>query len=199
MKDSRRQLHVLKPDSPEAFPVFERMCALTSDFNPSIVSTDNIQNGLSLDGSVLLIPPGSWRPGLISDLTRFSDLSIVALVGKDEGQDRIELWYMLGVALVLDDHASPPVVRCALKKLLELELSTLLQQLTRKENLLFDCLRRAGPNGLDRTALAEKIWSDVPIQSNTIDVHIFNLRRKLNSTRFRIVYEDRRFVMVEGE
>lgn len=199
MTESRRQLHVLKPDSSEGFGTFERLCTTLMDMNPSVVSSDNIQNGLSLDGSVLLIPPGPWRQGVISDLTRFSDLSIIALVNEAEVQDRVELWYMLGVALVLDEHASTAVLRAALMKLVELEVSTLRQQLTRKENLVFDVLRRAGPAGLDRTALAEKIWNDVAIQSNTIDVHIFNLRRKLNSTRFRIIYKDRKFILIENE
>ncbi len=198
MKEPRRQLHVLKPDAPESFSTFERLCAMLVDLNPSVVSSDNIQNGLALDGSVLLIPPGPWRQGVISDLTRFADLSIIALVSENEPTDRVDLWYMLGVALVLDAHASPAVLRAALLKLVELELSTLRQQLTRKENLLFETLRKAGRAGLDRPALAEKIWNDVTIQSNTIDVHIFNLRRKLNSTRFRIVYESRRFVMTEN-
>jgi hypothetical protein len=198
MIEPRRPLHLLKPDALESFSTFERLVAILADLNPSVLSSDDLQSGFSIGGSVLLIPPGPWRPGVISDLTRFSDLSIVALISGDESSDRVDLWYMLGAALVLDDHASTGVLRSAVLKLLELELSSLRQQLTRKENLLFDVLRRAGKSGLDRTALAEKIWNDVTIQSNTIDVHIFNLRRKLNSSRFRIVYESRRFVMVEN-
>ncbi len=198
MNEPRRQLHLLKPDSSESYSIFEHLCVMLVDLNPSVVSSENIQHGLSIDGSVLLIPPGPWRPGVISDLTRHSNLSIIALVASDEPSDRVELWYMLGAALVLDSHASPAVLRAALLKLVELEMSTLRDQLTRKENLLFEVLRRAGKAGLDRQALAEKIWNDTTIQSNTIDVHIFNLRRKLNSTRFRIVYEARRFVMTEG-
>ena len=198
MSETRRKLHILKPDSPEGADTFQRISSFLSDLEPIFISSDNIEHGLSLDGSVLLIPPGPWRNGVISDLTRFADLSIVALVNGSDAPDRVELWYMLGVALVLDDNVSAPVLRAAMLKLLELEVSSLRQQLTRKENLIFEVLRRAGKSGLDRNTLAEKIWNDVTIQSNTIDVHIFNLRRKLNSTRFRIVYEDRRFVMLEN-
>lgn len=197
MNEPRRKLHILKPDSPDSFSTFESLCGLLADLNPSVVTSDNIQNGHPLDESVLLIPPGPWRQGVISDLTRCANLSIIALVSSDEPSDRVELWYLLGVALVLDLHASPAVLRAALLKLVELEVSTLREQLTRKENLLFEVLRRAGQAGLDRSELAEMIWNDTTIQSNTIDVHIFNLRRKLNSTRFRILFESRRFVMTE--
>lgn len=152
----------------------------------------------SLDGNVLLIPSSVWPEGALSDLTRFVDLLILALLGVDEDQERVALWYVLGATQVLDETASPAVLKGSLNRLLDVEVqSSMRPQLTRIENLLFEALRGAGRRGLDRAALAERIWENVSVQEKTIDVHIFNLRRKLNSTRFRVICEQRRFAMLE--
>lgn len=195
--DPKRQLFLLKSDAPESQAQFARLQEITREYQPGVISPEQLSSGRILDGNVLLIPPAVWPQGAISDLTRFADLSLVALVGANEEQDRVGLWYMLGAALVLDETASPAVLNGALSRLLEVEIQTIRPQLTRKENMLFEVLRRAGKAGLDRAALAERIWENVSVQEKTIDVHIFNLRRKLNSTRYRVICEARRFVLTE--
>lgn len=197
MIDPKRQLFLLKSETPESHAQLARLEEITRELQPTIITPEQLSSGRILDGNVLLIPPATWPQGAISDLTRFADLSMVAMIGVSEGQERVELWYMSGAALVLDETASPAVINGALLRLLEVEIQTIRPQLTRKENMLFEVLRRAGRAGLDRAALAERIWENVSVQEKTIDVHIFNLRRKLNSTRYRVICEARRFVLTE--
>ena len=185
----RRKLFVLEAsESPELRAKLEGL-----EF--SSIKPTEVSPSLELEGGVLLIPLSSWYDGFLSELTRYSDLSFVALHGPNESPDRVKFWYMLGASLVLDENSSAAVLRGALERLLDIEIESLQPGLTRKENLLFETLRRAGDLGLDRSTLASRIWDKISVQEKTIDVHIFNLRRKLNSTRFRVVCRDHRFFL----
>lgn len=198
MNQLKRQLFLLKPKLADDLPMFDRFLELTREFSPMVITPEQALIHPSLDGNVLLIPSSVWPEGALSDLTRFVDLLILALLGVDEDQERVALWYVLGATQVLDETASPAVLKGSLNRLLDVEVqSSMRPQLTRIENLLFEALRGAGRRGLDRAALAERIWENVSVQEKTIDVHIFNLRRKLNSTRFRVICEQRRFAMLE--
>lgn len=197
MHEPRRQLYILKPEAPASLPPFEKLMKLNFDLNPLVADPKQLQGNVELDGNVLLIPSGPWRPGVLSELSRFADLSLIALLGEDEVRELVGLWYVLGASLVLDDTASPAILKAAIVKFLEVEVSTLRPQLTRKENMLFEVLRRAGKGGIDRSVLAERVWNDVTINKKTVDVHIFNLRRKLSSTRYAILTEVNRFTMVD--
>lgn len=208
MTETKRPLYILKPEGVEGDlsvleAEFQRLAILTHEFSPEAVSPEELRirsqsnRTRSLEGGVLLIPSGGWAQGTLSDLTRLSDVEILALVSPQDGQDRVALWYVLGATMVLDQAASPAVILGAITKLADVEIQTFRPQLTKKEGLVFEALRRAGSDGLDRVQLSERIWSRVAVQRKTIDVHVFNLRRKLNSTRYRIVCRSQRFYLIE--
>lgn len=208
MTETKRPLYILKPENSEMsladFEVeYQRLSSLAHEFNPLPVSSDELRirsqssHTRSLEGGVLLIPSGGWAQGTLSDLTRLSDVEILALVSDQDGSDRVALWYVLGATMVLDQTSSPSVLLGAIAKLADVEVQTFRPQLTKKEGLVFEALRRAGADGLDRSELSDRIWSRVAVQRKTIDVHVFNLRRKLNSTRYRIVCRSQRFYLIE--
>ncbi|HRK08326.1 MAG TPA: helix-turn-helix domain-containing protein [Pseudobdellovibrionaceae bacterium] len=72
------------------------------------------------------------------------------------------------------------------------------QDLTRKEVQMYDFLRRAGKEGLEKTELVSMLWPKQKVSEKSLDVHLFNLRRKLVGTPNRILCRNRRiFLEVE--
>ena len=52
-------------------------------------------------------------------------------------------------------------------------------RLTQREFQILMAVYRSGDAGIERSALTTLIWNEVVVSSRTLDVHIFNLRRKL--------------------
>ncbi len=52
-------------------------------------------------------------------------------------------------------------------------------QLTAKELQIFSMLHRAKTHGITRKEILSQVWKNISISSKTLDVHLFNLRRKL--------------------
>lgn len=196
--DANRQLFIMAPDSSDDAVAVEHLRSVLRSFEPNILSATLLRTNRQVDGNLLLVPSGSWPPGVLSDLTRIANLSLIALVGEREDPARVSLWYGLGASLVLDANVSSEVLRGVVEKFLEKEVQIHLPNLTRKENMIFESLRQAGRAGLGRSALVQRVWDGAAIHEKAIDVHIFNLRRKLNSTRFRVICEARRFVLRES-
>lgn len=61
-------------------------------------------------------------------------------------------------------------------------------ELTSKELLIFNWIYQASNVGIKRSDLIKKVWHDVSIGGKTIDVHIFNLRRKIAKLNLKIRY-----------
>ena len=208
LNENRRQFYILKPSESETTTAefeseFRRLSSITQSFSPVPVYPEELRsrseasNSRSLEGSVLLVPSGGWAQGTLSDLTCFSDLEVLALVSGHDGPDRVGLWYVLGASMVLDQASSPPVLLGAISRLVDIEIQTLRPKLTKKEGLVFEILHRAGSEGVSRNQLSERIWGKDSKGRKTLDVHVFNLRRKLNSTRYRIVCRSQRFYLTE--
>lgn len=200
--EPKRQFYILSPESKDAKKSVELLFGLTQSLEPIVIKPKALHSTKRphpLQGGLILIPSATWPEGALSNLTRIPNLAIISLIKREEGSAEVGLWYGLGATMVFDETVSQAVLMGALARLLEVEVRGLRTQLTRKEGLLFEALRRAGRKGLDRSTLAEQIWDTVIIQEKTIDVHVFNLRRKLNSTRYRIICEAHRFILIEVE
>jgi len=61
------------------------------------------------------------------------------------------------------------------------------QQLTSKEYQILTILHQS-PEFVSREHLQSRIWGDVNVAAKTLDVHIFNLRRKLAALDLRVNY-----------
>jgi DNA-binding response OmpR family regulator len=61
-------------------------------------------------------------------------------------------------------------------------------ELTSKELMIFDMINNAPGRQIKRCELIEKVWKDVSVGSKTLDVHIFNIRRKLAKLNVQIKY-----------
>ncbi|NRA63777.1 MAG: response regulator transcription factor [Pseudobacteriovorax sp.] len=61
-------------------------------------------------------------------------------------------------------------------------------ELTSKELMIFDLINNAPSKQISRADLIGKVWKDVSVGSKTLDVHIFNIRRKLSKLNVRINY-----------
>lgn len=60
--------------------------------------------------------------------------------------------------------------------------------LTAKELQIFSVLHRSAGAPVTRQALEDAVWSDSKVISKSIDVHIFNLRKKLSQLQLSINY-----------
>jgi DNA-binding response OmpR family regulator len=60
--------------------------------------------------------------------------------------------------------------------------------LTAKEFQILSLLQQAPQNMVTRNDIVKKVWGNVKVGSKTLDVHIFNLRRKLNPIRVEISF-----------
>jgi len=71
-------------------------------------------------------------------------------------------------------------------------------QLTLKEFRILSLLVHSYPKSLPRSSIYEKIWGSIKVERKTLDVHIFNLRRKLEPLGFEIRYNfDMSYSLVE--
>jgi len=61
-------------------------------------------------------------------------------------------------------------------------------QLTLKEFNILSLLSRNDSQGVSRTAMFNEIWKTVKVGKNTLDVHLFNLRRKLEGLGYEVQY-----------
>lgn len=61
-------------------------------------------------------------------------------------------------------------------------------ELTSKELMIFDLINNAPNKQISRADLIGKVWKDVSVGSKTLDVHIFNIRRKLSKLNVKIKY-----------
>ncbi len=60
--------------------------------------------------------------------------------------------------------------------------------LTSKEFQILSLLQQAPQHMVTRNEIIEQIWGNVQVGSKTLDVHIFNLRRKLNLIQVEIAF-----------
>ena len=61
-------------------------------------------------------------------------------------------------------------------------------ELTSKELMIFDMINTAPSKQIKRVDLISKVWKDVSVGAKTLDVHIFNIRRKLAKLNVKIKY-----------
>ena len=61
-------------------------------------------------------------------------------------------------------------------------------ELTSKELMIFDMINTAPNKQIKRGDLINKVWKDVSVGAKTLDVHIFNIRRKLAKLNVKIKY-----------
>lgn len=194
----KRKLFLLKPDQADSEAAFKKIKARLGSLSPEDYTPTNAEQLISLDGNVVIIPLDSWSSGILSGITRCSDLLAIAIVSRDADIERVKLWYELGIQLVLDEGCSAGVLVAAVERLLAIDAESWRSKLTRRELMIFEALRQAGTAGLSRGEIAERLWNRTSVHEKTIDVHIFNLRRKLNSTRYRVTCSEQRFVLAEA-
>jgi DNA-binding response OmpR family regulator len=60
--------------------------------------------------------------------------------------------------------------------------------LTAKEFQILSLLQQAPQHTVSRNEIVQKVWGNVKVGSKTLDVHIFNLRRKLNPIQVEISF-----------
>ncbi len=60
--------------------------------------------------------------------------------------------------------------------------------LTAKEFQILSLLQEAPQHAVSRNEIVQKVWGNVKVGSKTLDVHIFNLRRKLNPIQVEISF-----------
>jgi DNA-binding response OmpR family regulator len=61
--------------------------------------------------------------------------------------------------------------------------------LTVKQFQILSLLCRAHPHGIDRDVIQEAIWKKISVGSKTFDVHLFSLRRKLESLGYEVRFD----------
>jgi DNA-binding response OmpR family regulator len=61
--------------------------------------------------------------------------------------------------------------------------------LTAKELQIMTLLNEAFDRTISRRLLVSRVWGGSPVSSKTLDVHIFNLRRKLQPLKIEIQYQ----------
>jgi DNA-binding response OmpR family regulator len=63
-------------------------------------------------------------------------------------------------------------------------------QLTAKELQIFSVLHREQGKRLTRQKLQSEVWGDVAVGGKALDVHLFNLRRKIAALGVEILHEE---------
>lgn len=61
-------------------------------------------------------------------------------------------------------------------------------ELTSKELMIFNLINTSPNKQIRRSDLINKVWKDVSVGTKTLDVHIFNIRRKLAKLNVKIRY-----------
>jgi DNA-binding response OmpR family regulator len=60
--------------------------------------------------------------------------------------------------------------------------------LTSKEFQMMSLFQSSGESEVSRTTILEKIWGNVTVSAKTLDVHLFNLRKKIAEVGLEIVF-----------
>lgn len=81
-----------------------------------------------------------------------------------------------------DDLSVDPLRRKVFNK------DNLQAELTSKELMIFEIINKAPNRKIKREELIGKVWKDVSVGAKTLDVHIFNIRRKLANLNVKISY-----------
>jgi DNA-binding response OmpR family regulator len=83
-----------------------------------------------------------------------------------------------------------------LNKLPDPVLAQLDEEFTRKEEQILDILKRAGTRGVHRQELIQLVWKNTHVTPKTLDVHVFHLRKKLNTVGYQVKFQsDGHFVL----
>jgi hypothetical protein len=200
MNDFKRTVFLLISSSERLSPLESSILEKVKDLSTigiEVCSESREKIDRVVDGGVLIVPPGKWPAGTLAYLTRFSDLPFIALAEEGCSSQMVKFWYSLGADLVLDTSVSSAILVAAVERRRELDRRPTLSQLTKKEVVLFEILQRAGSEGVKRSQLTERVWPDVYVNDKTIDVHIFNLRRKLNGSNYRIEVQNSTLRLVD--
>jgi hypothetical protein len=164
----------------------------------------------SLKGSLILIHDSQLSGSLMLQLDCAPQVLWLAVVPSEITEGRSRLLLEFGAAdlipEVLDDRFRLGLLRGKIGHLLssyphrhqknERLLNTIVeQQLTRKEEQLFEFLFRSGKEGLEKTELVSMLWPRQKVSEKSLDVHLFNLRRKLVGTDFAVLCRNRRIFL----
>jgi DNA-binding response OmpR family regulator len=71
-------------------------------------------------------------------------------------------------------------------------------QLTARELQIFSVLRKNIQNGVSRKDLLKQVWSDTAVTTKTLDVHLFNIRRKLSKIGIEIKLREHEILYLSG-
>ena len=180
----------------------DEICRRLKKFTPHILDVESIKsNGgvldREMDGAALIIATSDLPNGVISGLTRFLDFPFLYLLESDETVEVARFWYHLGAEYVLPRQCPSSVLEATIEKMIAIEPQSVLSRLTKREATILEHLKKAGGAGLRRGQIAERVWGKATINEKNVDVHIFNLRRKLNGSQFRIENHEGCFCLVE--
>lgn len=70
-----------------------------------------------------------------------------------------------------------------------------MNRLTLKENLIVSLFKKSPNNCITRDEIFQSIWNNVHVHSKTLDVHIYNLRKKLAKIDLFIKTEGKKFTL----
>lgn len=180
----------------------EEICRRLEKFRPTVLEVSTIKaNGGSLDremdGSALIIAASELPNGVVSGLTRFLDFPFLYLLDHDEPVEVARFWFHLGAEYVLSRKCPDAVLEATIEEMVTIEPQSILSRLTKRETAILEHLKKAGRMGLKRGEIAERVWGKSSITEKNVDVHIFNLRRKLNGSQLRIENHEGCFRLVE--
>jgi len=83
---------------------------------------------------------------------------------------------------------SAPVIEVLAAENEQENWNKLMRQLTARELRIFSSLYQNAGNPVSKHRLFEDVWGDVKVGKKTLDVHMFNLRRKLRSSSLQIEF-----------
>lgn len=180
----------------------DEICLRLKKFKPKVLEVGAIKAGggsleRNMEGAALVIATSELPNGVISGLTRFLDVPFLYLLDSDETVDVARFWFHLGAEYVLSRQCPDAVLEASIGEMIVIEPQSILSRLTKRESTILEHLKRAGRLGLKRGEIAERVWGNSTINEKNVDVHIFNLRRKLGGSQFRIENQDGNFCLVE--
>lgn len=130
-------------------------------------------------------------------LTELGGRRWVAKVAHSTSTAEIQALYALGAFAVFPDSMPDHFYRLFIEAF---EPTAEVSQfgLTPTEKRIFHLLQAASSDGLTRKEIYSGVWSQTHVHEKSLDVHIFNLRRKLKTHSTQIVFGDGRYRLVEG-
>lgn len=162
-----------------------------------------------LKGHLILVHDSQLTGAWLHQLERTAHLIWLAIVPLEITENRARFLFEFGasdlIPELLDRNFGGGLLRAKIghwlsqAQTLERNESTqdlaIEQDLTRKEVQMYDFLRRAGKEGLEKTELVSMLWPKQKVSEKSLDVHLFNLRRKLVGTPCRILCRNRRIFL----